>query len=424
MKEALAFRAGAATLLVIISAIATPSRAAFGSTSGGQSNPVPPPAPASTGLSELNNGQLQAGAGGQLIEPIPPPTIAPSRPDPGPATTVTSNAPPPVPPGCPSGFAYIPPSGNLTIYPTFTRNASGGYDGHDADYGYDVANAIPPGGDPGQNATGAPATANNIAGHVIAVDLSVVGPTWLTPGSGRVPAVPLSGTCDNDTVSYGFSAPFLDGDQPPPSPPANVLDAPPFGLGADLAAHVMGHWRVGTVGTLPGPDPNTRTFVHIPTCAWLDSGVPSSPTQLHAVKTAINQGYTFFLIYTVDITPGTVTWDWGDGAQTTSAETPTTAPSTIPVYDPTAQSWSDPCTVSHRYSTVSEGRTITAQQSFTTTISVAWSDGVSAHTRPVSCDAANPGPCTATIGPAQGWQSGPHPVDQIEPVPFYPTAGA
>jgi hypothetical protein len=259
---------------------------------------------------------------------------------------------------------------------------------------------------------------------VIAVDLSVTGPTWIRPGSGQVPAVPLSGTCDNGTISYGFSAPFLDGDQPPPSPPANVLDAPPFGLGADLVAAVMGHWRVGTIATLPGPDPTTRTFVHIPTCAWLDSSVPSTPTQLHAVKAAISGGYTFFLIYTVNITPGSVTWDWGDGTQTTSTDTPTASPPTLPVYDATMQSWTDSCTVSHRYSTVALGRTITAQQTFITTITVAWSDGVSAHSRPVPCDAANPGPCTATIGPAQGWQSGPHPVDQIEPIPFYPTTAS
>ena len=53
-------------------------------------------------------------------------------------------------------------------------------------------------------------------------------------------------------------------------------------------------------------------------------------------------------------------------------------------------------------------------------ITVSWSDGVSVHTASVPCNAATGGPCTLTIGPAQGWQSGPHPVDQIEPVPYIP----
>jgi hypothetical protein len=41
------------------------------------------------------------------------------------------------------------------------------------------------------------------------------------------------------------------------------------------------------------------------------------------------------------------------------------------------------------------------------------------HTMPVACDAGG-GACQLTIVPGDGWQSGPHPVDQIEPVPYQP----
>ena len=68
--------------------------------------------------------------------------------------------------------------------------------------------------------------------------------------------------------------------------------------------------------------------------------------------------------------------------------------------------------------TVSAGATITATETFTVTITVSWSDGVTVHTQPVACDASTGGACHLPLGPADGWQSGPHPVDQIEPVPF------
>ncbi|MBV8527075.1 MAG: hypothetical protein JOZ75_02035, partial [Candidatus Dormibacteraeota bacterium] len=173
-----------------------------------------------------------------------------------------------------------------------------------------------------------------------------------------------------------------------------------------------------------GPDATTRTFVHIPTCAWLDSNVPQTPTVLRAIKTTTYLGYTFFLIYTVTVTPGPVTWDWGDGTQMTGDDAPQTAPPTVPAYDASSQTWSNSCTVSHAYATVSPGRTITAAQTFTTAITVAWSDGVNANAARVACDAATSGACVATVGPAQGWTSGPHPVDQIEPIPFSPPSAA
>ncbi|MBV8527240.1 MAG: hypothetical protein JOZ75_02890 [Candidatus Dormibacteraeota bacterium] len=203
-----------------------------------------------------------------------------------------------------------------------------------------------------------------------------------------------------------------------------MVNAPPFGLGPTLLAKVAGQWRIGTVATLPGPGNSVRTFVHIPTCAWLDSGVPTEQTTLHSVTTAVDSlGYTLFLVYNITVTPGPVRWDWGDGTQTASLDAPESAPASLPSYDAASQTWSDPCSMSHRYATVSDGRTITATQTFTVAITMLWNDGLTTRHKDVACDRATGGACELTIGAGQGWQSGPHPVDQIEPIPFNPTTG-
>ncbi|MGH7686883.1 MAG: hypothetical protein ACREN2_08720 [Candidatus Dormibacteria bacterium] len=350
-----------------------------------------------------------------------------------PGSTPSGNGPPYPAPGCPPGFGYLKPSPNrmfYTIYPTFTRNASGGYDGHDAWFGYDVPNAVSPGGDATRTDIGAPATAANIAGHTISVALEIAPASawssqaleWSKQQFGLVgPNAP--GSCENGALLYGFGQAVIEGDAPAPPPSAGVLNDPAFGFGATLLANVMGRWRIGTIGTLPGPSSSTRTFVHIPTCAWLDSGVPTAQTALHSVTTTIAGGYTLFLVYTVTVTPQTVTWDWGDGAQSPSVDAPESPPPVSPSYDASTQTWSNPCSVSHAYSTVSAGRTISAQQPFTVDIAVSWNDGVTTHTQPVACDRATNRACALTVGPAQGWVSGPHPVDQIEPVPFTLASG-
>lgn len=384
---------------------------------GPQTLPNPPqqPAPLSRPSTNIDNGQLTAGTAG-TYQPIPPATLRPS-------TTVTDpvvpndliTGRPAQPSACtpgaaPSGQGSIAHKQNVTIYPTFTRNASGGYDGSDPTFAYYDPNAIPPGGDPAQTQLGAPATANNIAGHLIGVPVIINGAA-ATP----------DGSCTNGSVTFGIA--FLAGDDPPPPPSPDVRAAPPFATGPSLVAEISGQWRLGSIATLPGPGATARTYVHIPTCTWLDSTVPLSTTHLHALKTAQSGGYTFFLVYNVTVAPGTVSWDWGDGNQSTTFDAQETAPSMLPTYDPTSQTWSDPCAVSHAYATVSTGRTITASQAFSIDITVSWSDGVATHTEPVPCDAVTRAQCTLTVGPAQGWQSGPHPVDQIEPVPFAPQLG-
>ena len=394
-------------------------------------NPNSQPQPASNAPSALtHDGNLLTGASGTFT-PITPSTIQPGGSDPGSAPS--AGVPPPYPAGdCPPSFGYLKPPTSpqfYTIFPYFTRSSDGGYDGHDPWYGYDVKDAIQPGGDPNLTNNGDPATAANMAGHSIAVEIeiapagqwSTTALQWSQQRQGLLgPSSP--GICDNGTINYGYGQTYLYGPAPASKPPIGVLNAPPFGLGPTLLASVAGTWRIGTVGTLPGPG-TTRTYVHIPTCAWLDSSVPTEPTALHSVtSTTVANGYTVFLVYNVTVTPGPVTWNWGDGTQTASVDAPETGPPTLPAYDAEAQAWSDPCSVSHDYATVSDGRTITATQSFTIAITVFWNDGLATHSQTVPCNAATV-VCTLNIGAGQGWQSGPHPVDQIEPIPFSPHIG-
>lgn len=425
MRQRLA--AACAVALVSLGLTAADARANEGGTA---TSPASATEPASVGNAALTGGQLVAGFGGSYT-PIPPSTIRPAAQDPG-----TASAAPPYPaPGCPPGFSHLPPSADAAfydIYPTFTRNADGGYDGHDEWFGYSVQNAIPAGGDASRTDLGAPATAANIAGHKIAVLVEVAptavwgtsasSPKWSNQQFGLLgPDVP--GHCEGGALTYGFGQAFIDGAAPAGPVPDSTLNAPPFGLGPTLLGAVTGQWRIGTVDTLPGPGNTTRTFVHIPTCAWLDSGVPTAPATLHSVTTdVLPDGYTVFLVYNVTVTPGPVTWDWGDGTRTASTDAPQAPPAALPSYDATAQAWSDTCSVSHDYVSVNAGRTVTATQTFDVAVRVTWNDGVETNARDVPCEPTAQ-TCALTIGAAQGWQSGPHPVDQIEPVPYSPQLG-
>jgi hypothetical protein len=160
--------------------------------------------------------------------------------------------------------------------------------------------------------------------------------------------------------------------------------------------------------------------VHVPTCVWTDSTVPAAPDASHALTSTVVDGYTLFLLYDVIVTPGTVAWNWGDGTTSIAPGPMERGPATLPTYNPSSQRWTDPCAVSHAYAAVSAGATITATETFTVSITVSWSDGVATHVQPVACDAASGGACRVTLGPDDGWLTGPHPVDQIEPVPFQP----
>ena len=382
------------------------------------------PGPSSEGTAAVTHGKLVAGAGGTYL-PITPENLAPTGPDRRSPLDVPPAAPNPQGMSCPAvhvihlGPGAPGPVGGilefLVIHPRFTKNAAGGYDGADPAFGYDVPNAIPPGGDATAIAPGSPATAANIAGQVISVTayLHVLG-TWVDAR----PVPPYGGSCQG--AQFTFGAPLIAGDAAAPAPPQSVLQTPPFPTGPTLVAHISQSWTIGSVETLPGSDRTSRTFVHIPTCVWTRSTVPAAPEPFHALTETIDDGYVVFLLYDVVVMPGPVTWTWGDGLSTTAPGPVEAGPTSFPAYDPSTQHWSDPCAVSHAYGSVSAGATITAAETFTMTITVSWSDGVTVHTEPVPCDPVSGGACRLSIGAAQGWQSGPHPVDQIEPVPFSP----
>ena len=404
----------ACALAVVVALM--PAAVVIAAGGGGGSGSGSEPGPASQGSGAVTHGRLVAGAGGTYL-PIIPADIVPLGPElRNPLETPPAGA---NPQGmtCPASRRFHTGPGGvvlvITIQPTFTRNATGGYDGADARFGYAIANAIPPGGDPTAVTPGSPATAANVAGHVIAVTAFVLKRgTW----QDAQPVAPYGGSCQG--TMFSFSTPYLAGNAPSPVPPASVLRTPPFPTGADLVTGLTKSWRVGAVETLPGASPTSRTFVHIPTCAWTDSSVPVAPDPFHALTTTVVGGYTLFLLYEVTVIPGTVAWSWGDGTSTIAPGPVERGPAQLPSYDPGTQRWSDPCGVSHEYAGISAGATITATESFTVTITVSWSDGVAVHTLPVACDAASGGACSLTLGPADGWQSGPHPVDQIEPVPL------
>jgi hypothetical protein len=391
------------------------------------STPTPPPSPASEGEAAVAHHELQAGASG-TYQPVPPSPLPAPRNAPNP-DYIAPSAPNPQGLQCPDRItlqhlAGANPAPDIagphlayvfSIWPTFARNAQGGYDGSAPAFGYNATNAIPPGGDPAQNAIGQLAAANTVAGHYIAVGTYVIRfGVWQNAQSNP----PYGGSCVG--AVYQFGLPYIAGNAPPPIPPRAVLNTPPFASGPNLVAAITRSWNIGSLSTLPGPGATARTFVHIPTCVWMASTVPTIALPFHTVTTTTIAGYTLFLVYSVQVTPGPVTWNWGDSTQSTSTAAVESVPATLPAYDPTAQTWTNPCSVSHAYASVADARIITATETFTITITVSWSDGVAVHTASVPCDPVTGGPCALTIGPAQGWQSGPHPVDQIEPVPFIP----
>ncbi len=403
-----------------VALIPGPAIASGGGGGGGGSSP----GPSSQGTGAVTHGKLVAGAGGTYL-PITPTDIVPTGVEP---RNPLGIAPPGVNPqgmSCPESHLFHVGPGSPTpgggvvaviaFHPDFTKNAAGGYDGDDARFGYTVSDAIPSGGNATDTAPGSLATAANVAGHVVAVTgfLRTRG-TW--QDAHTVP--PYGGSCQG--AAFSFSPPYLAGDAPPPVPPSTVLDTPPFPTGAALVTQLTRSWTIGGIVTLPGTGSTARTFVHIPTCAWTDSNVPAEPDAYHALTTTLVDGYTLFLLYDVTVTPGSVAWSWGDGTTTVAPGPIEHGPGTLPAYDPSTQRWSEPCAVSHRYGRVSSGAMITATETFTVTITVSWSDGVAVHTEPVACDARSGDACRLTVGPGDGWQSGPHPVDQIEPVPYQP----
>jgi hypothetical protein len=414
-----------AWVAVALTAALIPGTTVLASGGGGGSGGSQP-GPSSQGTGAVTHGKLVAGAGGTYL-PIVPANITPSGPDTRNPLEIPPPGPNPQGMTCPNAHVFHvgpgspSPAGGIvaaiSIHPAFARNAAGGYDGSEARFGYAVPGAILPGGDAAATAPGSVATAANVGGHVIAVTAFL-----RTRGSWQdaQPVAPFGGSCQGATFS--FSPPYLAGDAPPPAPAISVLDIPPFPTGADLETSLTRSWTVGGIDVVPGGSGTARTFVHIPTCAWTASTVPTRPDPYHALTTTVVNGYTLFLLYDVTVIPGAVVWDWGDRTTSVAPGPVEQGPTTLPQYNPSTQRWTDPCAVTHDYADVMSGATITATETFTVAITVSWSDGVAVHTEPVPCD-SNGVDCQLILGAADGWRSGPHPVDQIEPVPYQAGVG-
>ncbi len=200
------------------------------------------PGPSSDGTGAVTHGRLVAGAGGTYL-PITPNDLVPTGPDARSPLDIPPAAPNPQGMTCPAvhvlhlGPGSPGPVGSIlefvAIHPHFTKNSAGGYDGSDSAFGYDVPDAVPAGGDPTATAPGSPATAANIAGHIVSVAayLHVRG-TWVD--ARQVP--PYGGSCQG--AQFTFGAPFLEGDAPAPAPPQSVLQTPPFPTGPALVARL------------------------------------------------------------------------------------------------------------------------------------------------------------------------------------------
>ena len=276
------------------------------------------PGPSSQGTGALTHGKLVAGAGGTYL-PIIPADITPGGTDPRNPLQI----PPPgvnpqgmtarshlfhVGPGSPSRAAGS--SRRSPSIPTFTKNAAGGYDGFDARFGYAVAGAIPPGGNPADTA-GKPRHRRQ-----------------RRRSRGRrhgIPAHPrhLAGRADGRTVRRELpgrdlrrsARPYLAGDAPPPVPPVSVLSTPPFPIGADLvAALTRNRGRSAASTMLPGLRGDVAHLRAHPHLRVDDvDGAHRARYRRTRSPRRWSSGYTLFLLYDVTVTPGPVAWSWGDG---------------------------------------------------------------------------------------------------------------
>ena len=255
-------------------------------------------------------------------------------------------------------------------------------------------------------------------GHVIAVTafLRTRG-TW----QDAQPVAPYGGSCVG--ASFAFSAPYLAGDAPPPAPPTGDADhaAVPDRCVADRRADRCMDDRNASP-RCPDRGSTSRTFVHIPTCAWTDSDVPAHPTALHALSAARRR--RIHAVPAVRRDRHARTGRRGAGA--TARPPPqrgrsSTARRACRRYDPSTQTLDRTVRGEPR---IRHGR---RRRDHHRDRDLPDRDHRELERRPQRAHAsrspampATGGACSLPLGPADGWLSGPHPVDQIEPVPFAP----
>ncbi|GAC1344154.1 MAG: hypothetical protein NVSMB29_17560 [Candidatus Dormibacteria bacterium] len=383
--------------------------------------------------SEVIDGQLHVGGGG-VFSPEPVHNLLPSGDNPPPVATLHG---PTFTPGdrCPPAgeIARLPgqmvhvenlPSGEIyTEYPTL-------HDGETAHpfatwpngQGGDFSVPLGTGGTPPGHFQ-AVTTAGVWASDSVAVDVYVT----------RMGSFDAQGLCQGMVLSSP-DGPYDVGPLPPPVPPAAVLATPPFNP-QQLAANLKRSWAIGGMATAPGAAAGNTAYVRAPTCAWITgSTVPETGATFHAYTQATvpsprdRGNVVLTLNYLVQVTPGSPTWDFGDGDHRGAAHETgrgNDPGSNDPHFNYSTYSW-DPggCSVYHLYAATfgQPGHTITATQHLMVRVSVSWSDGTTTHgPQPVACDPASPlpgSPCDVAIGPADGWSSPGHRVVEVEGVPY------
>ena len=281
------------------------------------------PGPSSQGGAALTHGKLVAGAGGTYL-PVPPSDIVPTGTDPRNPLEVPPQGPNPQGLSCPTtrlfhvGPGSPAPGGGvvavISIHPAFARNTTGGYDGYDGRYGYSLKSAIPSGGDPAAVAPGslchrrerrrAHRRGDGVSEHPRDLggcparravrwklhrrDVHVQSPV----SGGKRPATGATDVRAPDTsLSHG------------------TRSGRRARRGMDDRRRRHTSWaRSNCTNLRAHPDVRLDDF-----------DVPSQVTPFHALTATVADGYTLFLLYEVTITPGAVTWNWGDGTSTTKA---------------------------------------------------------------------------------------------------------
>ena len=184
-------------------------------------------------------------------------------------------------------------------------------------------------------------------------------------------------------------------------------------------------------GIVSEPANGSPTYVGVPTCVGLDTGLPTgsrTPNPFTLTLPLSLRGVAGQLPVTVSgrvavaIVADGVQWNFhdpsGDATVHGQGSPDPTAPNGTPTYDAATGTWPDAaakCAVYHQYRglAAAPGVVITASEHFHIEVSGVYSTGAAA---PVSFAYVYEPPDSPVL-----WSSGPYPVYQIEAVPYAPT---
>ena len=205
---------------------------------------------------------------------------------------------------------------------------------------------------------------------------------------------------------------------------------PAFNAQVNQIANALWHsFRRGGIVSLPAD--GSPTYVGMPTCAGLDTGLPTgsrTPNPFTITVPLALRGVAGQLPVTVSgrvavaiVADGTQ-WNFhdplGDTVVHGQGSTDPMPPRSAPTFDAASSTWPDAdtkCTVYHQYRglAAAPGVMITASEHFHIEVSGVYSTGAAA---PVSFAYAYEPPDSPVV-----WSAGPYPVYQIEAVPYAPT---